>query len=476
MSLPANKELSFRESVNLSCDMAMETLDIPEGMSKYIRNVNNVYQVRFPVKIKGEIETFIGWRAVHSDHRLPTKGGIRFAPNVSQNEVEALAALMSYKCALVDVPFGGSKGGLLIDPKKYERDEMELITRRFAYELIQKDYISSSTNVPAPDMGTGQREMAWIVSTYAAHRPGDINQLACVTGKPVTMGGIQGRVEATGRGVVFGLREFFRHPEDVKNANLEGNSLEDKTVIIQGLGNVGYYTASILQDEDRAKIIAILEWDGGLYDPNGIDVQDVYQYKIDNKGGVKGYTKSQYFEDGKILLEKQCDILIPAAMEAVINLTNAANIKAKVIAEAANGPVTYAAETLLKEKGVIIIPDVYLNAGGVTVSYFEWIKNLSHIRFGRMQKRYEERQNGLIIKAIEQTGNKIPEELIEKLSQGASEIDLVRSGLDDTMRTAFQKIRERFWSNEKISDYRTAAMVLAIEKIYTSYRNMGIYP
>jgi glutamate dehydrogenase (NAD(P)+) len=476
MSLPANKELSFRESVNLSCDMAMETLDIPEGMSKYIRNVNNVYQVRFPVKIKGEIETFIGWRAVHSDHRLPTKGGIRFAPNVSQNEVEALAALMSYKCALVDVPFGGSKGGLLIDPKKYERDEMELITRRFAYELIQKNYISSSTNVPAPDMGTGQREMAWIVSTYAAHRPDDINQLACVTGKPVTMGGIQGRVDATGRGVVFGLREFFRHPEDVKNANLEGNSLEDKTVIIQGLGNVGYYTASILQDEDRAKIIAILEWDGGLYDPNGIDVQDVYQYKIDNKGGVKGYTKAQYFEDGKILLEKQCDILIPAAMEAVINLTNAANIKAKVIAEAANGPVTYAAETLLKEKGVIIIPDVYLNAGGVTVSYFEWIKNLSHIRFGRMQKRYEERQNGLIIKAIEQTGNKIPEELIEKLSQGASEIDLVRSGLDDTMRTAFQKIRERFWSNEKISDYRTAAMVLAIEKIYTSYRNMGIYP
>ena len=476
MSLPANKELSFRESVNLSCDVAMATLDIPEGISKYIRNVNNVYQVRFPVKIKGEIETFIGWRAVHSDHRLPAKGGIRFAPNVSQDEVEALAALMSYKCALVDVPFGGSKGGLLIDPKKYERDEMELITRRFAYELIQKDYISSSTNVPAPDMGTGQREMAWIVSTYAAHRPGDINQLACVTGKPVTMGGIQGRVEATGRGVVFGLREFFRHPEDVKNANLEGNSLEDKTVIIQGLGNVGYYTASILQDEDRAKIIAILEWDGGLYDPNGIDVQDVYQYKIDNKGGVKGYTKSQYFEDGKILLEKQCDILIPAAMEAVINLTNAANIKAKVIAEAANGPVTYAAETLLKEKGVIIIPDVYLNAGGVTVSYFEWIKNLSHIRFGRLQKRYEERQNGLIIKAIEQTGNKIPEELIEKLSQGASEIDLVRSGLDDTMRTAFQKIRERFWSNEKISDYRTAAMVLAIEKIYTSYRNMGIYP
>ena len=476
MSLPYDKEISFRESVNLSCDMAMGTLDIPEGMAKYIRNVNNVYQVRFPVKIKGEIETFIGWRAVHSDHRLPAKGGIRFATTVNQDEVEALAALMSYKCALVDVPFGGSKGGLLIDPKKYERDEMEKITRRFAYELIQKDYISSSTNVPAPDMGTGQREMAWIASTYASHRPGDINHLACVTGKPVTMGGIQGRVEATGRGVVFGLREFFRHPEDVKNAKLEGNSLEDKTVIIQGLGNVGYYTASILQDEDRAKIIAILEWDGGLYDPNGIDVQDVHQYKIDNKGGVKGYTKAQYFEDGNVLLEKECDILIPAAMEAVINRTNAGNIQAKVIAEAANGPVTFAAETLLKEKGTVIIPDVYLNAGGVTVSYFEWIKNLSHIRFGRMQRRYEESQSELIIKAIEKTGNKISQELIEKFSHGASELDLVRSGLDDTMRKAFQEIRGRYWSNDKIANYRTAAMALAIEKIYTGYRTMGIYP
>ena len=477
MSLPSDKEVSFRESVNLSCDLAMEILDLPEGMSKYIRNVNNVYQVRFPVKIKGEVETFIGWRAVHSDHRLPAKGGIRFAPNVNQDEVEALAALMSYKCALVDVPFGGSKGGLLVDPKKYERQDMERITRRFAYELIQKDYINSSVNVPAPDMGTGQREMAWMVSTYASHRPGDINHLGCVTGKPIAMGGIQGRVEATGRGVVFGLREFFRHPEDVKKAKLEGNSLEGKSVIIQGLGNVGYYTASILYNEDRAKIIAILEWDGALYEPNGIDVEDVYQYKIENKGGVKGYANAKYFENGKELLEKECDILIPAAMEGVINRGNAANIEAKVIAEAANGPVTFAAEALLKEKGTVIIPDVYLNAGGVTVSYFEWIKNLSHIRFGRMEKRYEEGKSQFIIKAIEETGNKpIPQELIEKLSQGANEIDLVRSGLDDTMRKAFQEIRERYWTHDKIDNYRTAAMALAIEKIYTAYRAMGIYP
>ena len=476
MSVPTAKEVSFRESVNLSCDLAMATLDIPEGMAKYIRNVSNVYQVRFPVKIKGNIETFIGWRAVHSNHKLPVKGGIRFAANVNQDEVEALAALMSYKCALVDVPFGGSKGGLLIDPRNYERDEMERITRRFAFELIQKDYIGAATNVPAPDMGTGQREMAWIVSTYAAHRPNDINHMGCVTGKPVSMGGIRGRVEATGRGVVCGLREFFRHPEDVKLANLEGNSLKGKKIIIQGLGNVGYHTASILQKEDDAKIIAILEWDGALVDSNGLDVEDVYKYKCDNKGRVKGYPKAQYFEESSSVLELACDILIPAAMEAVINQSNAAKIQAKLIGEAANGPVTFAAEAILQEKGVVIIPDSYLNAGGVTVSYFEWIKNLSHIRFGRMNKRWEEDRSQLVIQAIEKTGSKVPQDLVEKLSQGADEVALVRSGLDDTMRKAFQDIRERYWSNDKISSYRTAAMAIAIEKIHTSYATMGIYP
>ena len=476
MSVPTAKEVSFRESVNLSCDLAMATLDIPEGMAKYIRNVSNVYQVRFPVKIKGNIETFIGWRAVHSNHKLPVKGGIRFAANVNQDEVEALAALMSYKCALVDVPFGGSKGGLLIDPRNYERDEMERITRRFAFELIQKDYIGAATNVPAPDMGTGQREMAWIVSTYAAHRPNDINHMGCVTGKPVSMGGIRGRVEATGRGVVCGLREFFRHPEDVKLANLEGNSLKGKKIIIQGLGNVGYHTASILQKEDDAKIIAILEWDGALVDSNGLDVEDVYKYKCDNKGRVKGYPKAQYIEESSSALEMACDILIPAAMEAVINQSNAAKIQAKLIGEAANGPVTFAAEAILKEKGVVIIPDSYLNAGGVTVSYFEWIKNLSHIRFGRMNKRWEEDRSQLVIQAIEKTGSKVPQDLVEKLSQGADEVALVRSGLDDTMRKAFQDIRERYWSNDKISSYRTAAMAIAIEKIHTSYATMGIYP
>jgi glutamate dehydrogenase (NAD(P)+) len=475
MTVPPDTEVSFKDSVNLSFDLARATLEIPDGMAQYIRNVNNVYQVRFPVKIKGEVETFIGWRAVHSDHKLPAKGGIRFAPQVDQNEVEALAALMSYKCALVDVPFGGSKGGLLIDPSKYDRQDMEKITRRFAFELIQKDYIGSGTNVPAPDMGTGQREMAWIASTYNSYRPGDINHLACVTGKPVSMGGIQGRVEATGRGVVFGLREFFRNPEDVERAGLEGN-LEGKKIIIQGLGNVGYYTSKILQEEDGAKIVGVLEYNGALLDPNGLNVEDVYRYKVTHKR-LDGYPGGGTFvADSKPLLEEACDILIPAAMEGVINQENAGRIRAKIIAEAANGPVTFAAEAILQEKGVVSIPDVYLNAGGVTVSYFEWIKNLSHIRFGRIQKRYEEGKNLQLIQAIESSGHKVPKALAEQICVGSEEIDLVRSGLDDTMRTAWQAIRERFWSDDSIHNYRIAAMSIAVEKIHNSYRTMGVYP
>jgi len=476
MPVSPDKEVSFLESVNLSFDTAIATLDIPEDMAQYIKNVNNVYQVRFPVKIKGKVENFVGWRSVHSDHQLPAKGGIRFAPNVNQDEVEALAALMSYKCALVDVPFGGSKGGLLIDPKKYDRDAMEKITRRFAYELIQKDYIGSGINVPAPDMGTGQREMSWIVSTYAAHRPKDIDYLGCVTGKPISSGGIHGRIEATGRGVVFGLREFFRHPEDVKLAHLKGKTLEGKEIIIQGLGNVGYHTAKILEEEDGAKIVAILEWDGAVYNKKGLNVEEVYQYKIENKGGIKGFRKGKYFEKSAELLEQECDILIPAAREGVINQTNAPRIKAKLIAEAANGPVTFKAETILNEMGVVIIPDVYLNAGGVTVSYFEWIKNLSHIRFGRMQRRYEENQNNLFIKAIEQSGKKLPEKIVSQIGQGPVEIDLVRSGLDDTMRSAFQEIRERYWREKKLKNYRTSAMSISIENIYNRYSILGIYP
>ena len=256
--------LSFRESVDHMVDHAIQIMNLDNGMGEALKSCHTVLKISFPVKIKGKAEIFTGWRAVHSDHRLPSKGGIRFAPYVDQDEVEALAALMTYKCAIVDVPFGGSKGGLIIDPAKYSAEEMKAVSRRFARELIDKGYLSPAKNVPAPDMGTGPREMGWMVDTYRKMYPDDINYLGCITGKPVEHGGVRGRNEATGRGVQYALREFFRHPKEVKRAKLEG-SLNGKRIIVQGLGNVGYHAAHFLSTEDGAKITGIIERDGALY-------------------------------------------------------------------------------------------------------------------------------------------------------------------------------------------------------------------
>lgn len=467
-------EMGFRQGVELMVDRAFKVLELDPGIEKAIQSCNEVIQVRFPVVINGKIEVFTGWRAVHSSHRLPAKGGIRYAPIVDQDEVEALAALMTYKCAIVDVPFGGSKGGLLIDPRNYSREDMERITRRFARELVRKGVLSPAMNVPAPDMGTGEREMAWIADTYKLLHPEDVNHLACVTGKPVSHGGIRGRNEATGRGVVFALREFFRHPEDLRRAGLDGG-LSGKTVVIQGLGNVGYHTAKILSEEDGAKIIAIVERDGALLNEHGLSVDRIREHMIEH-GGVKGFPDAIYDENGAKAFELDCDILIPAALEGQIHRGNAAGIKAKLIAEAANGPVSYEADCILRERGVTVLPDAYVNAGGVTVSYFEWIRNLSHIRFGRMERRYDELRGQKLLSAIERaSGNQLPDLIREELVRGADELDLVRSGLDDTMRLAYQQIREVWYHNERVEDLRTAAYVVAVEKIARSYIDIGIY-
>jgi glutamate dehydrogenase (NAD(P)+) len=466
-------EATFKESVDRMFDRAAATLDLPAGLADQIKANNNVYQVRFFVKFRDSYRIFTGWRATHSEHRLPVKGGIRFAPNVDQDDVEALAALMSYKCAIVDVPFGGAKGGLTIDPREYNEFELERITRRFAQELIKKEYISPSENVPAPDMGTGTREMAWIADTYQTLHPHDLNAIACVTGKPVSQGGIEGRVEATGRGVFYALQEFFRHPEDVKKTGLEGG-LEGKRAVVQGLGNVGFHAVKFLSEIEGVKITGIVERDGAIVSDAGMDVEAVFQH-IQETGGVKGYGGGNFTDEGLSVLEADCDILIPAALEGQITLTNAPRIKAPLIAEAANGPITYDADAYLREHGKVIIPDAYLNAGGVTVSYFEWIKNLSHIRFGRLDRRHEELRGEAIVEAIEtMVGKKMPAELRTKLSAGSDELDLVRSGLDDTMRTAYQNIRNIYWSNENVPDLRTAAFRLAIEKISLAYIEMGL--
>lgn len=468
------KGWTFRQNVDLMVDQAIAALDIDSGLATAIKGCNVVIEVRFPVEIKGKLEVFTGWRAVHSMHRLPSKGGIRYAPAVNQDEVEALAALMTYKCAIVDVPFGGSKGGLRIDPKKYGRDEMQRITRRFTRELATRGFISPATNVPAPDVGTGQREMAWIADTYKHLYPSDINYAACVTGKPVHLGGVRGRVEATGRGVQYALREFFRFPKDVAAANMEGG-LEGKSVVVQGLGNVGYHAAKFLAEEDGVKVIAIIEHDGALVSEAGLPVEAVRQW-MTGHGGVAGFPDAVHIEDGSKAIEMECDILIPAALEGVIHKGNAQNIKARLIAEAANGPTTFEADRILNERGVVILPDAFMNAGGVVVSYFEWVRNLSHIRFGRMEKRLDEVRGRHIIRALEEaTGSKIPEWASKELIHGADELDLVRSGLDDTMSCAYQQIREVKEANKLVTDYRVAAYVISLEKIARSYQDSGIF-
>lgn len=469
----AATETSFLESVNKMFERAASFLDLPPGIAEHIKQCDSVFQVKFPVELRGRVHVFTGWRATHSEHRLPAKGGIRYSLKGGQEDVEALAALMTYKCAIVDVPFGGSKGALHIDPSEYTEEELEKITRRFARELMKKGYISPSENVPGPDVGTGAREMAWIADTYRQYYPQDINAIACVTGKPVTQGGIVGRTEATGRGVTYGLREFFRHPEDVKRAGLSGG-LGGKRIIIQGLGNVGYHAAKCLSEEDEAKIIAIVEWDGALMSDEGLNIEEIVSYIREN-GGVKGFPGAEYSADGMSVLESECDILIPAALEGQITSANAPRIKAKMIMEAANGPTTYEADQHLRERGVTIIPDAYSNAGGVTVSYFEWIKNLSHIRFGRLERRLDEIRGAQVIEAIEETvGKRVPDHLRSRLTRGANELDLVRSGLDDTMRLAYNEIREIFLSRNDVPDLRTAAYILAIEKVARSYQEMGI--
>ena len=447
-------EPSFRDSVDIMFNRAVALMDLSPGLEEKIRVCNATYTVRFGVRLRGGIQTFTGYRSVHSEHMEPVKGGIRYSPGVNQNEVEALAALMTYKCALVEAPFGGSKGGLCIDPRDYD-------PRRFAYELIKRDMINPAQNVPAPDMGTGEREMAWIADQYKRMNTTDINGVACVTGKPINAGGIHGRTEATGRGVQYALHAFFRDTEGMEKAGL-GGELDGKRVVVQGLGNVGYHAAKFLSEEDGCKITAIIERDGALFDDRGLDVEEVHRW-ISMHGTIKGYPDAPLEEDGAKLLEADCDILIPAALEGVINLTNAHNIKAPLIVEAANGPVTAGADDILRAKGVVIIPDMYANAGGVTVSYFEWVKNLSHIRFGRMQRRNEESRHQLLVDELERlsadsgVGWQLSPNFKDKYLRGAGELELVRSGLYDTMSDAYRSMAE-----------------VCIGKVAASYRAKGL--
>lgn len=469
--LTSSSTNEFLSSVERSFDQAAALVSLSDGLQDKIKVANSTYVVRFGVRLRGRLFTFTGYRSVHSEHREPVKGGIRYSENSDQSEVEALAALMSYKCALMEIPFGGSKGALVIDPLAWEAYELERITRRFTQELNKRGLISAEQNVPAPDMGTGEREMAWMADEYKRMNPNHPNTMACVTGKPISKGGIRGRTEATGRGVQYALRELFRHPRDVEFAGLSGD-LAGKRIIVQGLGNVGYHASLFLSTEDGALITGVIERDGAVVDESGIDIQALSSH-ISETGGVKGY--SGYVEDGLAVLEQDCEILIPAAIEGVIHNRNAASVKANIIIEAANGPLTYDANTILRDRGCLIVPDLYANSGGVIVSYFEWVKNHGRIRFGRLQRRDYERKTLKLIEAFEEMcGKKFPTEHLGDILTGATEIDLVRSGLDDIMREGYCAISDRWHAEPRMHDLRTAAMTIAIERIADAYSSLGI--
>jgi glutamate dehydrogenase (NAD(P)+) len=432
--------------------------------------------MRFPVQLdNGDIEVVEAYRVQHSQHKSPTKGGIRFSEEVTQDEVMALASLMTYKCAIVNVPFGGAKGGIKINPRKYSEYELEKITRRYTAELVKKNFIGAGTDVPAPDYGTGEREMAWILDTYTTMRPGEVDGLGCVTGKPVAQGGVRGRKEATGLGVFYGIREVCNMLELMEPRGLT-LGLEGKRIIVQGLGNVGFHSAKFFREKGGALITAIAEYEGGIYNENGLNEEEVFHHRRAT-GSILNFPGATNFKNSKDILELDCDILIPAALENVINVTNADRIKAKIIGEAANGPCTPEADEIFAKKGILCVPDMYLNAGGVTVSYFEWLKNLSHVRFGRMDKRFTENINSLILSQMEfLTGRRADDKYRNMIMHGPDEVDLVYSGLEETMIAATREVVEAWHSNPEIPDMRTAAYYVAINKVATTYEELGIFP
>jgi glutamate dehydrogenase (NAD(P)+) len=471
MSQPAG----FLDNVNRYFDEAAPFTGLPAGLLAEIKAVNSVYRFEFPVRgPDGSITVVQAWRAEHSHHKLPVKGGIRYSTDVNEDEVMALAALMTYKCAIVDVPFGGAKGAVAVDPKATKLEDLERITRRYAHELVRKNFIGPGVDVPAPDYGTGEREMAWIADTYCAMNPAALDGLAAVTGKPVSQGGIRGRREATGRGLFYALCEVCAHAEDMDALGL-APGVAGKRIIVQGLGNVGYHVAKFCVDAG-ARLVAVAEFEGAIASPDGLDLEAVVSHRK-RTGSILGYAGARDIAHSAEALELDCDVLIPAALEGQIHGGNAGRINARILLEGANGPTTPEAEVVLREKGVLVVPDIYANAGGVTVSYFEWLKNLSHVRFGRMENRYQEAVQLRMLAAIESaTGRTFTDVERASFVHGSDELTLVNSGLEETMLGAYREIREVRAAQPAIPDLRCAAFVLAIRKIGRAYAELGIFP
>jgi len=462
---------SFLSDVEAFYDLAVKDLALPDGVGEKIKVANATYTTRFGVRLRDRMFTFTGWRSAHSNHQSPAKGGIRYALNCTVEEVEALAALMTYKCALVGVPYGGSKGALCIDPTEWSETELEKITRRFAQEMIRQRFLDSANNVPAPDVGTNERTMMWIADEYKRLRPEDINALGCVTGKPLGGGGIEGRVEATGRGVQYAIHAVFDTPSLIA-PTFDDARLSDKSVAIQGFGNVGAHAALFLSQEDGCKITSIIERDVVLTNSDGINVPELISHK-DATGSIANFLGAVCTNTTPDVLLADCDILIPAAVEGVINADIARRTPAKLIVEAANGPCTFEAAKIMDERGIQVIPDLYANAGGVIVSYFEWVKNLGHMPFGLLERRYHEKGHRVLTSTIERTvGTTLQWGEDASYLSGPTELDMVRSGLEEIMRRTLSRIVAE--QTARGGDIRSAAYRLAVNQVADAYRAIGL--
>ena len=463
---------NFSAAVAQNFDSAISHLNLDAALAHKIKVCNSSYTVNFGVRLRGQMHTFEGHSAVHSDHVEPAKGGIRFSMAVTRDEVESLAALMSLKCALADLPYGGAKGGLKIDNSQWTVAEREVITRRFASELIRRGLLGPAQVVPAPDMGSGPLEMAWIADQYRRLNGGDLNASACVTGKPLSHGGIEGRNEATGQGVYFAILAYLK--SDIADRwKFASSSLEGQRVAIQGFGNVGVHTA-VFMAQDGAKIIAIGEHDGCVINENGLDIAALRQH-LQATGSIRNFADAKTILDPEHILSVPCDILIPAAMEGVITADNVGKIDTKMVVEAANGPMTPEAEAELERRGVVVIPDLFANSGGVIVSYFEWVKNLSHMRFGHLQKRREQALNMKLVAELErQGGGAMDSKFREFMLEGPTERRLVESGLEDSIMLTFSKIVEMRKAHGNKISLRNAAYMIAINAIAQRYNTLGL--
>jgi glutamate dehydrogenase (NAD(P)+) len=466
---------SLEESVNAYFDRAAALTDHPAGLLAQIRACNAVCAFAFPIRhADGRIEVVRAWRAEHSHHKLPTKGGIRFSAAVDESEVRGLAALMTYKCAVVDVPFGGAKGAVQIDPHARSTEDLERITRRYVHELVKRNLIGPGVDVPAPDAGTGEREMAWVVDTYMALNTGQLDAVACVTGKPVTQGGVRGRTQATGLGLAYALDEACAQADDMRALGLP-TGVDGKRVVVQGIGNVGYHAAKFCR-ERGARVVAFAVPEGAILHSGGLDEDAVVEHRR-RTGSILGFPGATSIPQNQDALELDCDVLIPAALENQLTGDNAPRIKARIVLEGANGPTTPDADAVFRAKGTLVIPDIYANAGGVVVSYFEWLKNLLHVRFGRLERRYQVASDLKLLHAIEQATSRVFGTAERAaIAEGPDELAIVKSGLQETMAVAYQELRETLRRQPGVQDLRTAAFFNAINKVARSYRELGIFP